>query len=176
MLISTIMACYKKADYGSSIVSPMSGIIIEFMGEIYVDDSDLLVFLENEFDCRKLMQVVQKSLDAWAGLLNVTGGALNQDKCYWYLVSYTCINGDWEYDHLTEFTLTIPLLDRARAEIQQTNIDEANKMLGVWSTPSGDDTRHLKECIIAKTRTWMEQIKNSPLPTHLVWQAYWYQL
>jgi hypothetical protein len=49
MLISTIMACYKKAGYGSSIVSPMSGIIIEFMGEIYVDDSDLLVFLANKF-------------------------------------------------------------------------------------------------------------------------------
>jgi hypothetical protein len=150
MLISTIMACYKKAGYGSSIVSPMSGIIIEFMGEIYVDDSDLLVFLANKFDHRKLMQVAQKCLDTWAGLLNATGGTLNPDKCYWYLVSYTCVNGDWEYDHLTEFTLTIPLPDGAQAEIQQTSIDEAKKMLGVWSTPSGDDTRHLKECVIAK--------------------------
>jgi hypothetical protein len=44
MLISTIMVCYKKAGYGSSIVSPMSGVSIEFMGKIYVDDSDLLVF------------------------------------------------------------------------------------------------------------------------------------
>jgi hypothetical protein len=34
MLISTIMACYKKVGYGSSIVSPMSGVSIEFMGEI----------------------------------------------------------------------------------------------------------------------------------------------
>jgi hypothetical protein len=44
MLISLIMACYKKAGYRSSIVSPMSGVSIEFMGKIYVDDSDLLVF------------------------------------------------------------------------------------------------------------------------------------
>jgi hypothetical protein len=122
------------------------------------------------------MQVAQKSLDAWAGLLNATGGALNPDKCYWYLLSYTCANGEWRYNHQTNFTLTIPLLDGARAKIQQTNIDEAKKMLGIWSTPSGNDTRHLEECIIAKTRTWMERIKNSTLPTHLVWRAYRYQL
>jgi hypothetical protein len=88
------MACYKKAGCGSSIVSPMSGVSIEFMGEIYVDDSDLLVFLADKFNCGKLMQVAQKSLDAWAGLLNTTGGALNPNKCYWYLVSYTCANGE----------------------------------------------------------------------------------
>jgi hypothetical protein len=176
MLISTIMVCYKKAGYGSSIVSPMSGVSIEFMGNIYVVDSNLLVFLADEFDCGKLMQLAQKSLDAWAGFLNATGGALNPNKCYWYLVPYTCANSEWRYDRQTNFTLTIPLPDGARAEIQQTNIDEAKKMLGVWSTPSGNDTRHLEECIIAKTRTWMEQIKNSTLPTHLVWRVYRYQL
>jgi hypothetical protein len=144
MLISTIMACYKKAGYGSSIVSPMSGVSIEFMGKIYVDDSNLLVFLADKFDCRKLMQVAQKSLDAWAGLLNATGGALNPNKCYWYLVSYTCTNGEWGYNHRTNFTLTIPLQDGARAKIQQTNIDKAKKMLGVWSTPSNNDMRHLE--------------------------------
>ena len=172
MLISTIMACYNKAGHGSSIVSPMSGILIEFMGKIYVDDSNLLVFLANKFDCTKLMQVAQQSLDAWAGLLNATGGALNPDKCYWYLVSYACINSDWEYNHRTDFTPTIPLPDGARAKIQQRSIKVAKKMLGVWSTPFGNDTRHLEECITAKTRTWMERIKNSSLHTHLVWRAY----
>jgi hypothetical protein len=130
----------------------MSGVSIEFMGEIYVDDFNLLVFLVDKFDCGKLMQVAQKSLDAWAGLLYATGGALNPDKYYCYLVSYTCANGEWRYDHQTNFILTIPLPDEARAEIQQSNIDEAKKMLGVWSTPSGNDMRHLEECIIAKTR------------------------
>jgi hypothetical protein len=170
------MVCYKEAGYGSSIFSPMSGVSIEFMDEIYIDNSNLLEFLADKFDCGKLMQVAQKSLDAWTGLLNATGGALNPNKCYWYLVSYTCTNGEWRCDHRTNFTLTIPLPDGARAKIQQTNIDEAKKMLGVWSTPSGNDTRHLEECIIAKTRTWMERIKNSTLPTHLVWRAYRYQL
>jgi hypothetical protein len=51
----------------------MSRVSIEFVGKIYVDNSDLLVFLADKFDCRKLMQVAQKSLDAWAGLLNAQG-------------------------------------------------------------------------------------------------------
>jgi hypothetical protein len=176
MLISTIMVCYKKPGYWSSIVSPMSRVSIEFMGKIYVNNSNLLVFIAEKFDCRKHMQVAQKSLDAWAGLLNATEGALNPNKCYWYLVSYTCANGEWIYNHRTNFTLPIPLPDGARAKIQQTNIDKAKKMLGIWSTPSSNDTWHLEECILAKTRTWMEQNKNSTLPTHLVWRAYQYLL
>jgi hypothetical protein len=41
----------------------MSGVSIEFMGKIYVNNSNLLVLIADEFDCGKLMQVAQKSLD-----------------------------------------------------------------------------------------------------------------
>ncbi len=49
-------------------------------------------------------------------------------------------------------------------------------MLSVWSPPSGNSSRHLEECVLSKTRTWVSRIKNSALPTHLVWRAYRYQL
>jgi hypothetical protein len=49
-------------------------------------------------------------------------------------------------------------------------------MLGVWSTPSRDDNRHLEECIAGKTRTWVRGIKSSSLTMHLTWCAYRYQL
>jgi hypothetical protein len=88
MIISAIIACCKKAGYGSSIVAPISGQIIEFMGEIYVDDTNMLVILPDAFDCNELVSKAQQSLNAGAHLLNPTGGVLNQQKCYWYLVSY----------------------------------------------------------------------------------------
>jgi hypothetical protein len=49
-------------------------------------------------------------------------------------------------------------------------------MLGVWSTPSGDDAKHLEEVIIRKIRTWVGRLKNCPLAHHLAWMAHRHQL
>ena len=49
-------------------------------------------------------------------------------------------------------------------------------MLGVWSTPSGDDAKHLEEVIIGKTPTWVGRVKNCPPAHHLAWMAYQHQL
>jgi hypothetical protein len=111
MLCSAIMACYKKSGFDSSITSPMSGDAIKFMGEIYVDVSDLLVCLAGVLDLETVVAEAQRSLNAWAQLLNATGGALNPNKCYWYAVHYICINGEWAYGPWSECTLTIPLPD-----------------------------------------------------------------
>jgi hypothetical protein len=62
------------------VTSPISGETIEFMGEIYVDDTDLLTFLFNLPDLETLMELTQGNLNKWARLLNATGGALNPDK------------------------------------------------------------------------------------------------
>ena len=67
--------------------SPISGEIIEFMGEIYIDDTDLLTFPLEEYNVGAVMKQAQTNLDKWSQLLNATGGALNPDKCYWYLIS-----------------------------------------------------------------------------------------
>jgi hypothetical protein len=78
--------------------------------------------------------------------------------------------------HSTPLPPTIPLPDGSRAEIEQINIMEAKKMLGVLSTLTGDDAKHLEEVIIEKTRTWVGRLRNSPLPHPLAWMAYHNQL
>ncbi len=49
-------------------------------------------------------------------------------------------------------------------------------MLGVWSTFSGDDAKHLEEVIIEKACTWVGRLNNCPLAHHLAWMAYQHQL
>jgi hypothetical protein len=56
------------------------------MGEIYVEDTDLLTILADEYDKNKVLQRAQVNL--WANLLNATGGALNPSKCYWYMIAH----------------------------------------------------------------------------------------
>jgi hypothetical protein len=94
MLSSLMMNVYRIGDHLSTLVLPISRKTIEFMGEIYVDDTDLLTILPKVFDSGAILLAAQKNLDKWAELLIATGGALNPDKCCWYMVSYVCHKGE----------------------------------------------------------------------------------
>jgi hypothetical protein len=43
MLSSVLMHCYEQQGFGLQIISPISGTIIDFLGERYVDDTDLII-------------------------------------------------------------------------------------------------------------------------------------
>ena len=43
IICSVLMHCYKSRGFGSRIISPISGAAINFLGEIYMDDTDLIV-------------------------------------------------------------------------------------------------------------------------------------
>ena len=74
ILSSIMIRCYEKAGHGSKLLSPISGQAINFMGEIYVDDTDLLNILTEVVDKEELMQITQQNIDKWVQLLIATGG------------------------------------------------------------------------------------------------------
>jgi hypothetical protein len=161
----------------STAESPISREVIEFMGEIYIDDTHLLTLPLEEYNFGAVMKQAQTNLDKWSQLLNATGGALNPDKCYWYLISYVCNEGIWEYDkNGSSHILSIPLPDSSQQQITQLPVLKLMKMLGVGPSPDGSDAKHLQEVVVGKTRTWVSCIWNSNLPTHLVWKSYGFQL
>jgi hypothetical protein len=83
-----MMLAYQKQGHISTLVSPISGARIEFMGEIYLDNSNLLTILADKYDKNKVLQRAQVNLTKWAHLLNATGGTLNPSKCYWYMIAH----------------------------------------------------------------------------------------
>jgi hypothetical protein len=95
------------------------------MGEIYVDDTDLLTILSDVFDSDAVLLAAQKNLDKWAKLLIATGGAINPDKCYWYSVSYVCCKGEWMYDNTKLYELTIILPDGTHRAITQLRVTDS---------------------------------------------------
>ncbi len=177
MLSSLMMNVYHRRGHMSATVSPISGELVKFMGEIYVDDTELLTFLLDIYEIKAVLKQAQINLDKWARLLIVTGGFLNPNKCYWYLISYICREGIWEYDwNASSGKLSIPLPDGSREEIIQLPVSELKFILGVWPSPDGSDAKHLQEIVVGKTRTWMNRLRNANLPTYLVWKAYRFQL
>jgi hypothetical protein len=117
----------------STMVSSISGEVIEFMGVIYVDDTNLLTFPLEECNIGAVLKQAQTNLDKWSRLLIATVGSLNPDKCYCYLISYVCKEGVWKYDrYASSYKLSIPLPDGSWEEIILLPVSELKKMLGVW--------------------------------------------
>jgi hypothetical protein len=54
---------------------------IEFMGEIHMDNTDLLTIILEVFDAITVLTTAQENLETWACLLIMTGNGLNPAKC-----------------------------------------------------------------------------------------------
>ncbi len=114
IICSVLMHCYKSRSFGSRIISPISGAVIDFLGEIYVDDTDLIVTHLDLDTPKTVLEGLHSVAEAWSSGLNSTGGAINPDKSRWILSSYEWINGLWRYSPQPDIEMTIPLPDGSR--------------------------------------------------------------
>ena len=89
------MHCYKSRGFGSRIISPISGAVIDFLGEIYVDDTDLIVTHPDLETQEAVLDSLYSSAEVWSLGLNSTGGAINPDTSRWILAFYEWIHGIW---------------------------------------------------------------------------------
>ncbi len=55
-------------------------------------------------------------------MLNATGGALKLEKCWWYLLDYTYINGKWTYADIVPRELLITNPDGTKTAIKQEEV------------------------------------------------------
>ncbi len=65
------------------------------------------------------MMQLQREVSQWSLLLNATGGALKHEKCFWYLLDYTCEDGEWEYKVHSDFKSYVNNPDGSRSGIKQ---------------------------------------------------------
>ena len=148
MLSSVLMYCYHNEGFGSSILSPMSLTLIESLGTMFVDDTDIFVSLPELRDSFSVYKEMQASMLCWGNLLCSTWGALKPEKCYWYIVDCECTDGNWGYAPMEYFDLLIPMPGKTAVVIEQLGVDEPKEMLGVWPCPSGNDDKHLDEKVL----------------------------
>jgi hypothetical protein len=132
MLSSVLMHCHQFQGFGLCIISPISGAIIDFLGEIYVDDTDFII-TRPEFDTALHTQEgLCNAAWAWALGLNATGSAINPEKSHWINTGYSCNNSAWEYASQPDLPMEIPLPDGSSAMISKGEVSVAEKALGVW--------------------------------------------
>jgi len=90
--VSTIMvAVFKQLNLGAILNDPILNVLIHSMGALFVDDTDMYTWWENILDPGELWAQMQIEIEQWSILLNSTGGVLKLEKCWWYLLDYTCV-------------------------------------------------------------------------------------
>jgi hypothetical protein len=118
LIISLLqMHGYRRKGIGSRILSPMSGVIIDFLGKIYVDDTDLIVTCPDLVSSADVQEELRVAAGAWSAGLNATGSAINPEKSCWILADYHWANGQWGYAEQTMTPLEILLTDGSTANI-----------------------------------------------------------
>jgi hypothetical protein len=119
---------------------------------------------------------MQRVVDMWEGLLRVTGGALRDDKSYWYLLDFKFHQGWWKYKSKKELPgdIDIKVVDsrgRPRKKLTRLEPSEARETLGVFVAMDGN-WRQQMEVLIALARKFAELLRISHADRNLTWYAF----
>jgi hypothetical protein len=174
-LSAIIVTLFKQLNLGTILNDPVLDALIHSMGALFVNDTNVYMWRDNILDPGELWAKMQIEIKQWSCLLNATGGALKPEKCWWYLLDYTCVNGKWTYADIVPRELLIANPDGTMSAIKQDEVTVSKKTLGIYDAPAGGNEDHLDH-INSKTTTWINRMTIGHLPSHIAWAAYRHQL
>ena len=103
--------------------------------------------------------------------MEVTGGAISVDKSWWYLIDYVWKRGKWvANDANTDIDLIATSACGEVVSLKRLQVDEASKMLGVWLTPNGDNTKLVNE-LRQSAIEWGSKVRSGNPSRKEAWHA-----
>jgi hypothetical protein len=169
--LSAVMAnVFKQLKLGAIISDPISNTLIHLMGALYMDDTDMCTWREYISDPGELWKQTQIEIEQWSCLLNATRGALKPEKCWWYLLDYTCTDGKWTYADIVPRELLIMNPDGTKSPMKQEEVTASKKTLSIHDSPVGGNEGHLTY-IKDKATQLVTRMTNGHLPSHIAWFA-----
>jgi hypothetical protein len=151
---------------------PITKLKQHLLAILYVDDTDILhINLTNDESVDEVHSAIQHSVNSWGSLLIATDGALQANKCFYFIISFEWMNGEWRYTNNTlrgEFGVTAPLPRGKAATIEHKSIDHAEKTLGAMTSPDGESAASI-QMMQEKTQAWINAVRNGHLHHRNVW-------
>jgi hypothetical protein len=122
---------------------------------------------------------MQKVHDTWEGLLRATGGALRDDKSYWYLLDYQFRGGVWKYRCIEDMpgNIEVNVVNRRGAPLPEREVldrlepSEARETLGVYIAMDGHWRRQIK-ILTEKVVVFAEQLRTGRIAPEDAWYAF----
>ena len=119
-----------------------------------------------------MVPTAQAGLNYWVGFLQATGGAINPDKSYWYLLDYKWTGAQWVYRSMEEMPGDLQAPNPS-GDVQPLNRYEphkAAKQLGMLTAPDGNMDAQ-RAHLLNKAQDFANNIKRQGmLSKNEVWQ------
>eukprot|EP00979_Chaetoceros_neogracilis_P017703 scaffold10267_cov270-Chaetoceros_neogracile.AAC.1 len=136
ILSSMIFSILQKKGLSVEFCSSLSKRLFKLVGFSFVDDCDLI---QSGTDPQEVAHKMQRLIQQWGDLMEVTGGALASDKSYWYLFIYTWKKGKWvATDAGADFDMFARVENTKMVKLAYVNCNQASEMLGIWMAPDGN--------------------------------------
>jgi hypothetical protein len=87
----------KYEGFGFMYKTSIEGKQLHFVGYSFVDDTDIIQSGQPGETFQVLDTRMQAAMYTWGGGLRATGGALEPEKSFWYLIQLCWKNGQWAY-------------------------------------------------------------------------------
>jgi hypothetical protein len=133
--------------------------------DAFVDDTSLGFTDSGILTCTEMIKTLNGIAQTWEALLSYSGGALNLQKCSWYVMFWEWIEGQPRLRPLQSSDPDV-LLTQGKAperhSIRQTSPDDATRLLGVYLSPTGDFSVHLRH-LQTKAETYASRLTSPRL-------------
>ena len=159
---SILIIMMEAAGFGFECLSALESKLVSAQCFCFVDDTDVIESAPSVLSSGEdVSGSVQKAATLWAGGIRATGGAINPDKSFWWLIDFAWEpKGYWRFRRIAEMPAEISLIgpDGTCETIRRLEPDEAEKTLGIMMAPDGDERAQEKKLRSVATE-WAEKIK-----------------
>ncbi len=114
---------------------------------------------------------IQNSVNSWGNLLIATGGTLKPEKCFYLIISFEWVHGEWKYKDNGingRFGVTVPLPGGSFAAIVHCPITHAKKTLGAMTSPDGTSSGAIQQ-IQEKVQQSVDTVRKGHIHHWNVW-------
>ena len=144
--------------------------VFKLVGFAFVDDADLIC---SGKDAHDVIQSTQCQLDEWRSLMEVTGGAIETRKSYYYVIDYKKKNGKWKAidPELGDQGLAVTDKNGVRCSLDRLPCSKSAEMLGVWMTMDGNRKRQIEE-LRNKVIQWTSLVRVGKCSQEVIWYSF----
>jgi hypothetical protein len=136
-----ILRVHGKKGHDAKFRCPIMNLSAHILTILYIDNTDLLHI---NFDHNKSVDdahaAIQNSVNNWGNPLIATGGALKPEKCFYLIISFEWVRGEWQYKDNGingSFGVTVPFPEGSSAATVHCPITHAEKTLGAVTSLDG---------------------------------------
>ena len=162
---SILIIMMEAAGFGFECLSALESKLVSAQCFCFVDDTDVIESASSVLSSGEdVSGSVQKAATLWAGGIRATGGAINPDKSFWWLIDFEWDSraGTWKFrdnkSMLPDFQLHIPGLTGDLEPLPRLEPNHSERTLGVMLAPLENQQAqiaHLK----AKAVEWAEELR-----------------